>query len=447
MSAAAASESPLAVEEDGQKAYPIDSPGEILEELEALPDIRPLPLEPYEEGLEFLPAADERESAEQFPGRGIQLSSTEGDEPGHGDGPDLRRLEELSEVEELSDAEGLSEAEDTADAEELSAFDETQLEETSIEHFSGAQPESALEDLGELEALDEAAGAQKVQELTREDRETELTKLLASGVVKSWTIGEMLRVVEESRSAIVMEDGVFRIKEEVYEAGAPGEEKPRESTRGGGLREIAQEVVAHASQPASGPEDSFSGIGDLIGGAAVFDIPGGVPRSENESKEDALPGGQEKTSPIKLTRNGIDYDTFLSFYPRSVTQTAQMKSLVEVSRRVSAVSAALLVRKASGHSVELTVGFNEMSRQRLHFNLDDPYYEQFFTSRKAVVIDRNPSEIALWKALVDQEDLRYIKRILLLPATFHAQDSYLLLAFAADQDLILKAIFSRLLVR
>jgi hypothetical protein len=415
----------------------IDSPNEILEELEALPDIRPLPPEPREEGLEFLPAAEEEDSTEQPFGRETHIIDGVSRESGAPYRQDLRRLEELSDVEELSDAE------------EILGM------ETSMTSLIGVEPENPQDEqeLSQLETIDEESGVEDAvrgRGLSLEDKRGELMKLLSNGAIKSWTIGELQRLVDEGKSAIVMEDGVFRIKDEVYGAGTPEDHNatlPRDGSRNGELREIAQEVVSHASPPAQSSESSFSGIGDLISDTAVFEVPGGLLRERDRTPEETLPSDKERICPIKLTRNGIDYDDFLSFYPRSIIQTQQMKSLAEVSRRVSAVSAGVLVKRPYGYFLELSIGLNEKSSQQLHFDSEDPFNVLFFAERKAVAIDRNPSDIQTWRILIDLEDLRYMKRILLIPATFHSREAYLLLGFAADQDIVLRNIFSNLLIR
>ena len=77
--------------------------------------------------------------------------------------------------------------------------------------------------------------------------------------------------------------------------------------------------------------------------------------------EESLSLEKEKSNPLLLKSNGIDYDAFLSSYPRSFSHTAQMKSLIEVSRRVSAVAAALFIRSVTGYAPDLTIGVGEKS--------------------------------------------------------------------------------------
>jgi hypothetical protein len=69
------------------------------------------------------------------------------------------------------------------------------------------------------------------------------------------------------------------------------------------------------------------------------------------------------------------------------------------------------------------------------------------SQRKALAVNRNPAELRMWRVLFDPEDVRYMKRILMLPATFRSQDAYLLLAFAADSDIVIRVILAGLLVR
>ena len=84
--------------------------------------------------------------------------------------------------------------------------------------------------------------------------------------------------------------------------------------------------------------------------------------------------------------------------------------------------------------------------QKLHLEAGDPLNELFLKERKAVAIEKNPSDLETWRAFIDQEDLRYMKRVLLVPAVFHSHEAYLLLAFASDREIVLKDIFSELLV-
>ena len=87
-----------------------------------------------------------------------------------------------------------------------------------------------------MESVEETAAAP-----SEADTQQALDDLLTSGAIKSWTVEELQRLLEEGKSAIVMEDGLFRIKEEVYTAGNKASENRDEDK----LRQIVEEVVKH----------------------------------------------------------------------------------------------------------------------------------------------------------------------------------------------------------
>ncbi len=269
---------------------------------------------------------------------------------------------------------------------------------------------------------------------TSKDQEAEIQKLLAQGGLRSYTLEQVAKVVEEGRSAIVMEDGVFRIKEEVY-------------------RSRGQPVGSHAvadgepSREAPGADqglDSFSGIGDLISDEQLMDLSKVVSPDREAAAEESLTVETEQANPLLLKRNGIDYDAFLGSYPRSFSHTAQMKSLIEVSRRVSAVAAAIFIRGATGFVPDLTIGIGEKSTGLLQFGSEEPFTTTFLSARRMLTVERNPAEIRTLRSRFDEDDLRYVKRLLFLPATFRGQDACLLLAFPVEADLAPAAVLARL---
>jgi hypothetical protein len=152
-------------------------------------------------------------------------------------------------------------------------------------------------------------------------------------------------------------------------------------------------------------------------------------------------------SPIRLKRNGLDYDEFLSSYPRSFTHTTQMKTLVELSRRVSAVSAGLFLKKIQAYAPDLAVGMSEKTLLRLSFSATEPVYKALLSARKAFAVNKNSADVGFLMGKIDPEDLRYMKRILLLPASFRGQEAYLLLSFAGETEIMIGQMLEKLVVR
>jgi hypothetical protein len=81
------------------------------------------------------------------------------------------------------------------------------------------------------------------------------------------------------------------------------------------------------------------------------------------------------------------------------------------------------------------------------FGPRDPLSSTFLLARKAVAIDKNPSEIRFLAIRFDQEDIRYMKRILFVPAVFRNMDAYLMLSFSGETDISIESILSKLIVR
>ncbi|HEY9595558.1 MAG TPA: hypothetical protein VHE79_13855, partial [Spirochaetia bacterium] len=299
-------------------------------------------------------------------------------------------------------------------------------------------------ELEPVEELEEAGAA--------EPGGDEVAALIAGGSIRTWTIADLQRMAEEARSSIVMEDGVFRIKEEVYN----GSDRVR-GPESAPLRTLAREVVDHETEatetekeeiPAGGAEDAAvaGGIGDLIRDEESIDISKDIVVEKSSAAPESFPIDREKTNPLPLKRNGVDYDQFLSAYPRSFAHTTQMKSLVEVSRRVSAVSAGVFLRKVDGFTLDLTVGMGEKTVETLRFALTEPVSQTLLVPRMAFAIAKNPAEIAFLRLRFDEEDLRYIKRLLFLPATFRGQEAYLFLSFSGETDIVIETLVAKLLI-
>jgi hypothetical protein len=329
------------------------------------------------------------------------------------------------------------------------------------EHGKAAPAEQAavtfedVVDFEELESVDEEP-LESVEETAaaplEADTQQALDDLLTSGVIKSWTVEELQRLLEEGKSAIVMEDGLFRIKEEVYTAGNKASENRDEDK----LRQIVEEVVKHemegelngvpGGEPAE-PESGFSGIGDLISAEDTLDLSSDVLRGQEAAAEQAPPSQQETAGPIRLKKNGLDYDEFLSLYPRSFTHSTQMKTLVELSRRVSAVSAGLFIKKVQVYAPDMTVGLSEKTVRTLSFSAGEPVYKSLLAPRKAFAVNKSSADVAFLMGKIDPEDLRYMKRVLFLPANFRGQEAYVLLSFAGETEIEISQILVKLVVR
>jgi hypothetical protein len=89
----------------------------------------------------------------------------------------------------------------------------------------------------------------------------------------------------------------------------------------------------------------------------------------------------------------------------------------------------------------------ERTIQGLKLSLNEPFCQAFLLPRKAVVLDRNPAELPFLKDRFDPEDLRYIKRLMFIPATFRGQEASLFLSFSGETDLAMDVMMSKLIIK
>jgi hypothetical protein len=386
----------------------IETSEEVLEELEPLLEMQPLPPIPIEEGLELLPMADEKTPGKTPFAEGWSLMSDHDREGEVTEGPDSS--ETLEELESVDVVEVLDEA-------------------------AGPSPQPS----GSTETAPSEEEASKNFLANRR----EIESLIESGIITVLTMDQLQALVDESKSAIVMEDGVYRIKEDVYQANG--------KVKQGKLKELAEEVIRHerTEGPAvesEGLGNGFSGIGDLIREEETLDLAKVAGVEKEAASNETLSLDKEKSWTMGFKKNGIDYDEFLSSYPRSFTHTSQMKSLVEVSRRVSAVGAGIILRKSEGYIPDLAIGSNEKTLHTFKFASKDAFFERL-NSRSAYIFNRAISELKCLRGKIDEEDLRYMKRLVFIPASYRSQDAYLFFLFSSDIELRMESLFSSLRVQ
>ena len=214
-------------------------------------EVQPLPPLPVEEGLEMLPPAEETGRARLETGEALIMGGEEIPGPAHDEAEEPEELEEAEEVETVTTAGRARRPPPRGPAE----FEELEAVEEEPEAKSPAPSPAASE----------------------AERSAEIESLIRAGAIKAWTIEDLTRMVEEGKSAIVMENGVFRIKEEVYQSG----EKARETRPEASLRELAAEVVGHEEKEAGEgttietpppDEPGTGGIGDLLRDEDTLDL-------------------------------------------------------------------------------------------------------------------------------------------------------------------------------
>ena len=300
---AAPRERAAAVAVPEERAQPVTTTEEA-EELPELPQVRELevlPLEPQEQ-LEELPEAEPAPSLRAEPAEPVSA------------------VELPAELEELEAAGAALPEQAVAEAAGMPVLWQ-QAEEAEPEELEGLEEEPAairelLESKQELE-IEEVPGGGL----------TELADLIGQGLIRTYTLSEVEALVAEARTSVVMENGVYRIKEELRaEAAAAG----RELRGSKGLKALAEEALAAGTEA---PAEEESGISELLGGDLGVDLAAELQGARYKGREVRLPD-RKKVKKIRFYGDGLDYDQFLSQFADGASDTGILKSLVEISRKI-----------------------------------------------------------------------------------------------------------------
>ena len=384
-------------EHAAEKATPVEP---ALEELEIVGDIVVLPPEPQEK-LEELPEVEE--AAPAAPAARPQAAELP---------PEM--LENLEVLEEVVEEPG-----ETAE-EALEEAPEAELENAEAEPRT---IQELLESPAELEIEEMVTARQPADELAQLDR------LISQGALRAFSLAELEAQIQELRTSVVMENGVYRVKEEVRLAKGSAAASP-----GRGLMALAEAALS------TGGEEE-SGIGALLGTGSGVDL-------SDELRSPAVRGRFLSYAELRQAKrinfaNGLDYDQFLTQFRVGASETGHLKSLVEISRKLKAVNAALLVKTGDAYVSRLRIGLLERPA-RILFSAGEAFYDRFLSPRQAVLLNERPQAIPSLAARFNPEDLKYMQMALFLPAIYQKTEAVLFLGLATKRPLELKDVIQAL---
>ena len=379
---------------------------ETLEVLEEVKEIVPLPPLPQEE-LTELPSADEEQKSVSRPM------------------PVPRQPEKKPPQQPAAAAEGKT-AEPGETIEELEVAED---EAAPIESILSAGEELVMETQGAEQLRPEEI--EKIQQL---DEQKQLQGLLDSGVIRAYTLNDIEALIMEQRTSVVMENGVYRIKDEIITGAAAGKSRRRR-----GLKALAE---ASLSKPLVETGGFESGIGALLGEDSILDLENEIGQIRERSvKIDYTSPGKVKK--IQFFEDGLDYDGYLKGFRRGKTETDKLRSLVELSGKLKAVSAAIFSKENGKYCLKLKVGLHDPGFE-IVFTPDEPFVKMFVEPRQTVIISEKMEKVKALAKKLHPEDLKYIQGAIVLPAVFGNQESFLLLGLPVLQQLDIKDIITRL---
>jgi hypothetical protein len=278
-----------------------------------------------------------------------------------------------------------------------------------------------LESPAELEMEERAPAVKPADELAQLDR------LVEQGIVRAYSLTEFEARIRELRTSVVMENGVYKVKEEVWRAGAVAAPKGR------GLMALAEAALSTG--------ETESGIGVLLGSGPGVDL-------TEELGAPAARGGFLTFADLMRAKrihffNGLDYDQYLLQYRVGVSETGGLRSLVEISRKLKAVNAALLIKTGEAYVSRLRIGLLEKPA-RILFSAGEPFYDRFLCLRQAVLLNDRPKAIPSLAARFNPEDLKYMQMAIFLPAIYQKTEAVLFFGLPAKRPLELGDIIQAL---
>jgi hypothetical protein len=391
--AAAEAEEPVFLEGEEQ---------EIVEELEGVKEIVPLPPLPQEQ-LEELPTA-EAEQQEVSP-------------------PPVQAAAEQPEAIAVEAAPGPEEH-----VEELEIAED---EAVPIESILSAGEDLVMETMPGQEKAKQLS-PEEIEKIQQSDEKKQLEDLLAANIIRTYSLEAIEAIIMEQRSSVVMEDGVYRIKDEIV-SGAEG--KPRRR----GLMALAE---ASRAEPAKAAGSLESGIGALLGDESILDLETEIGQIRERSTEIDY-AALRKTKSIHFFEDGLDYDEYLNGFRAGKTETDRLRSLVELSGKLKAVNAAIFSKDNGKYALVLKIGLNDPGFE-VFFTPGEPFIEMFVKPRHTVYIGDNIEKIKALAKKLHPEDLKYMQAAFIFPAVFHGHESFLLLGLPVLWDLDIEDIITRL---
>ena len=375
---------------------------EIVEELEGVKEIVPLPPLPQEQ-LEELPTTD-----------AAQLEGSP-----------------LPEEAEPEKPQAVAEEATPPPGESVEELEVAEDEVAPIESILGAGEELVMEAIPGQEQAGQLS-PEEIEKIQQSDEKKQLEELLASKTIRTYSLQVIEAIIMEQRSSVVMEDGVYRIKEEIV---AEAEGKPHAR----GLLALAE---ASLTEPVKTTGSLESGIGALLGDESILDLETEIGQIRDRSTElDYV--SLRKTKNVHFFDDGLDYDEYLKGFRGGKTETDRLRSLVELSGKLKAVNAAIFSKDNGKYSLVLKVGLNDPGFE-VYFTPEEPFVEMFVKPRHTAYIGETVEKIKALSKKMHPEDLKYMQAALVFPVVLHARESFLILGLPVRWDLDIEDVITRL---
>ena len=244
-----------------------------------------------------------------------------------------------------------------------------------------------------------------------------LDKLVAEGSIKILSVEDLTAAFDTASSAVDYDGTSYSVGQDLLESATrsipPDEE----------LKDLIDSVVSTDS------DEGSSGIDDILGDT-VLDID--MPLDDlvpADIEADATP---PRAGRLIYSANGLDYDRFVSSFQGA--DRGVLKSLMRVSQRAHAMTAALLCPEGDCLAVYHSIGLNDTDSQGFRICQDEQIFEHIFGRRFGLYVFRKDSGLEEIDSKIGDQDRRYIGASIYLPVILDGRGAYLYLGLRDASD-------------
>jgi hypothetical protein len=237
-----------------------------------------------------------------------------------------------------------------------------------------------------------------IQALQFANFKVELKMLLDSKKMLVYSLSDVFSMYTSMKKAIVIEDGVYRIKKDLYiESGEGSNEELMDLVR----------AVNKENERENEPQD-YKNEERILVGHRIF---------ENISHK------------IVVTPKGIDYDRYLKQLSVKADDIAVIKSLITISKRLDSTCAGILIFDGNNYKLEYSVGLQDKTKDMLKFSENNPYSSIFFNNRVAFILNIPTDQVQSLRGLFFDYDRRFLQGLVFLPVFFKQKECFIFLGF------------------
>ncbi|MBN1799113.1 MAG: hypothetical protein JW822_11080 [Spirochaetales bacterium] len=321
-------------------------------------------------------------------------------------------VEEIEKVEEVEEAEAVEEIEEVEEVEEAEAVEEIETVRKAVPAITPLEPEP-YEELEEL-----PVSASKTREEQEEDQKLiQFKELISKEKIKCYTLKETIELFEQSSANVIFDQGVYRIKEELYNT---AEKKIKHR----GLRALAETILDTEKKK---QDNEVIGIDHII--------------KIDESFSDFTTESDSKDTPVKTVFSsarkrmpfidlGLDLDGYIKQFDTFADEKVSVHAFGDLLKKLKSVCAAVLNVEGNAYKVTLSIGINEESKSSFEFALDSVFVGNYLDKRQVIYLDKPIADINMFDGRLVALDMKYIKYAVFLPARYQDKKAYLFIGFS-----------------